>query len=223
KTAIAPSQLSLIENGHREPRFTLLQQLATALDIDVTDLLKPAAPSKRDALEIQLDSLQRSQLYQSLKLPTVKASRKLPLEALEALVGLHSELARRSSEASATPAEARRANTALRRKMRSQNNYLEHIERAAEELLAAVGHSGGPLTHRMVQQIVEHLGFTLHHAADLPASTRSVTNLENKKIYLPPQSIPGGHGLRSLALQAVAHRRSEEHTSELQSRFDLVC
>lgn len=206
KTGIAPSQLSLIENGHREPKLTLLGNLSAALGVEIADLLKPAAPSKRDALEIQLDSLQRSQMYQSLKLPTVKASRKLPIEALEALVGLHSELARRSSEASATPAEARRANTALRRKMRSQNNYLEHIEDAAQELLTAVGHTGGPLTHRMVQKIVEHLGFTLHHAPDLPASTRSVTDLENKKIYLPPQSIPGGHGLRSLALQAIAHR-----------------
>jgi len=227
KTAIAPSQLSLIENGHREPRFTLLQKLATALEIDVTDLLKPAAPSKRDSLEIQLEAVQRSQLYQSLKLPTVRASRKLPIEALEALVGLHSELGRRSLEASATPAEARRANTALRREMRAQNNYLEHIEEAAEKLLGAVGHSRGPLTHRMVQQIVEHLGFTLHHAPDLPASTRSVTDLERKRIYLPPQSIPGGHGLRSLALQAVAHRvlghtHPESYEDFLRQRTEIT-
>lgn len=206
RTGIAPSALSLIENGHREPKLTLLTQLAGALDVEITDLLKPAAPSRRDALEIQLDSFQRSQMYQSLRLPTIRASKRLPVDALEALVGLHAELARRSSEASATPAEARRANTELRREMRGRNNYLQHVEEAAEELLAKVGHTRGPLTHRMVQKIVEHLGFTLHHAPDLPASTRSVTDLENKKIYLPPQSTPGGHGLRSLALQAVAHR-----------------
>lgn len=227
KTGIAASQLSLIENGHREPRLTLLQQLGAALAVEVADLLKPAAPSKRDALEIRLDALQRSQMYASLKLPTVKASRKLPLEALEALVGLHDELARRSSEASATPAEARRANTALRREMRAQNNYLEHIETAAEELLAAVGHPGGPLTHRTVQKIVEHLGFTLHHAPDLPTSTRSVTDLENKRIYLPPQSIPGGHGLRSLALQAIAHRvlghtRPRSYEDFLRQRTEIT-
>src|SRR5699024_11572785 len=85
-------------------------------------------------------------------------------------------------------------------------SFLAHIDEAAEELLSRVGHTSGPLTHRMVQRIVEHLGFTLHHAPDLPASTRSVTDLAEKKIYLPPQSTPGGHGLRSLALQAVAHR-----------------
>src|SRR5699024_4325091 len=79
-------------------------------------------------------------------------------------------------------------------------------ECAAYKLLGAGGHSRRPVTQRMVQQIVEPLGFTLHHAPDLPASTRSVTDLENRRIYLPPQSIPGGHGLRSLALQALAHR-----------------
>jgi hypothetical protein len=39
-----------------------------------------------------------------------------------------------------------------------------------------------------------------------PHSARSVTDLENGRIYLPPASIPGGHGLRSMALQAMAHR-----------------
>jgi hypothetical protein len=41
---------------------------------------------------------------------------------------------------------------------------------------------------------------------DLPHSTRSVTDLANHRIYLPPASIPGGHGLRSMALQAMGHR-----------------
>ena len=202
----APSQLSLIENGHREPRLSLLQSIATALGVTVSALLDAEPPSRRDALEIALDAAQRGPLYRTLKLPTVRAGKKLPVEALEALVGLHSELARRSSEASATPEEARRANTELRRTMRERDNYLVDIEDAAEDLLGKVGYAGGPLTHRTVERIVEHLGFTLHHARDLPTSARTVTDLENRRIYLPPQSIPGGHGLRSLALQAVAHR-----------------
>jgi XRE family transcriptional regulator, fatty acid utilization regulator len=202
----AASQLSLIENGHREPRLSLLQALATALRVDVGDLLEAAPPSRRDALEITLEAAQRGPLYAALKLPSVRTARNLPVEALEALVGLHAELARRSSEASATPEEARRANTALRRWMRERDNYLPEIETVAAELVTSVGYAGGPLTHRTVERIVEHLGFTLHHAQDLPSSTRSVTDLENGRIYVPPQSIPGGHGLRSLALQAVAHR-----------------
>jgi transcriptional regulator with XRE-family HTH domain/predicted transcriptional regulator len=200
------SQLSLIENGHREPRLTLLNAIAAGLGVEVADLLATDPPSRRDALEIALEAAQRSRLYGALQLPAVRASKKLPREALEALVGLHAELARRSNEASATPEEARRANTALRRWMRERDNYLPEIEKAAEDLVVSAGYAGGALTHRTVERIVERLGFTLHHAADLPHSARSVTDLENHRIYLPPQSIPGGHGLRSLALQAVAHR-----------------
>jgi hypothetical protein len=54
--------------------------------------------------------------------------------------------------------------------------------------------------------MAKHLGFSIIHVGDLPHSTRSVTDLENRRIYLPPASIPGGHGLRALALQAMAHR-----------------
>lgn len=206
RVGAAPSQLSLIENGKREPRVSLLQAIAEALDVEVGALLTAQPPSRRDALEIELADAQAGQLYRELRLPEVRASKKLPIEALEALVGLHGELARRASEASATPEEARRANTRLRGEMRAVDNYLPDVERAAAEVLTPVGYRGGPLTHRMVEAIVERLGFTLHHAPDLPSSARSVTDLANHRIYLPPASIPGGHGLRSLALQAVAHR-----------------
>jgi len=54
--------------------------------------------------------------------------------------------------------------------------------------------------------MAKKLGFELIFVNDLPHSTRSVTDLENGRIYLPPASIPGGHGLRSMALQALAHR-----------------
>lgn len=205
-TGAAPSQLSLIENGRREPRVGLLQAIADVLGVPVAELLAAEPPSKRDALEIALAEAQSTQLYAELRLPELRSSKRLPIEALEALVGLHRELRRRASEAIATPAEARRANTQLRKDMRARNNYLPEIEDAAAQVLRPLGYRSGPLTHRMVQAIVERLGFTLHHARDIPSSTRSVTDLENGRIYLPPASIPGGHGLRSLALQAVAHR-----------------
>src|SRR5690606_14332536 len=54
--------------------------------------------------------------------------------------------------------------------------------------------------------MAEKLGFELIYVDDLPHSTRSITDLEHGRIYLPPASIPGGHGLRSMALQAIAHR-----------------
>lgn len=200
------SQLSLVENGRREPRLSLLQSLADALGTTTTDLLDSTPPSRRAALEIQLDQAQGSGAYAALGLPTVRAAKNLPTEALEALVGLHRELARRDDAAIATPEEARRATTALRLWMRERNNHLPEIEEAAEDLVRRAGYTTGALTHSAVAQMAADLGFSLLHVDDLPHSTRTVTDLANGRIYLPPASIPGGHGLRSLALQAIAHR-----------------
>ncbi len=203
---IAPSQLSLMENGKREPRLSLLSAIADRLGVTVAQLLDTAPPSERAALEIELDRAQSGAVYAELGLPRVRAGKSMGDETLRALVGLHRELARRSLEAIATPEEARRANTELRALMRTRDNHLPEIEKLAEEQLRAVGHTTGALTHRSVDLIAGRLGFELVHVGDLPHSARSVTDLENGRIYLPPASIPGGHGLRSMALQAIAHR-----------------
>ena len=203
---IAGSQLSLIENGRKEPRLSLLARIAQTLGTDVGELLDGAPPNARAALEIELDRLQRSSVYETLGLPRVRPSRALNDETLAAIVGLNRELARRAREAIATPEEARRANTELRQHMRAEGNYLPEIEKLAEDSVRAVGHTVGALTHRSVSRMAEQLGFELVHVADLPHSARSVIDLENGRIYLPPASIPGGHGLRSMALQAIAHR-----------------
>ena len=206
KTGIAPSQLSQFENGRREPRLSQLQVVADALDVELTALLADEAPDERSALEVELERAQTSPLYRELGLPAVPPSRSLPMPTLQALVGLHAELRRRARQAIATPEEARRANTELRLEMRGRNNYLPDIEREAADLLAVVGHERGALTHHNVSLLAKHLGFSIIHVGDLPHSTRSVIDLENMRIYLPPASIPGGHGLRALALQAMAHR-----------------
>jgi transcriptional regulator with XRE-family HTH domain/predicted transcriptional regulator len=203
---VAASQLSLMENGKREPRLSLLGTIADRLGIPVSDLLEPTAPSERAGLEIELDRAQSSQVYAELGLPVIRAGKGVTDDTLRALVGLHQELARRSREAIATPEEARRANTELRAMMRSRDNHLPEIEALAEDQLRKVGHVAGALTHRSVRQMAEQLGFELVHVHDLPHSARSVTDLQNGRIYLPPASIPGGHGLRSMALQAIAHR-----------------
>jgi transcriptional regulator with XRE-family HTH domain len=206
KIGIAGSQLSLMENGRREPRLTLLSSIAAAVGVQLSDLLDEAPPSKRAALEIELERAQHGSVYASLGLPSIRPSKGTSDETLEALVGLHRELARRAREAIATPEEARRANTELRQHMRTLDNYLPEIDEVAEKLLADVGHTTGALTHRSVSRIAEKLGFELVHVHDLPHSARSVTDLENGRIYLPPASIPGGHGLRGMALQAMGHR-----------------
>ncbi|GAA3740590.1 hypothetical protein GCM10022239_15360 [Leifsonia bigeumensis] len=216
---IAGSQLSLMENGRREPRLSLLQSIAGTLGVEVSDLLDPAPPSPRAAMEIELERMQRSAVYAGLGLPAIRPSRTMPDDTLGALVGLHHELARRAREAIATPEEARRANTELRQYMRTQDNYMPEIEELAQEQLRQVGHSTGALTHRSVSLMAKKLGFELIFVADLPHSTRSVTDLENGRIYLPPASIPGGHGLRSMALQALAHRLLGHHEPASYAEF----
>jgi transcriptional regulator with XRE-family HTH domain len=203
---LAGSQLSLIENGKREPKLSVLDALSAALDVELSALLAREAPSPRAALELELARAQASPLYATLGLPTIKPGRGVGDETLRAIVGLHRELQRRASEAIATPEEARRANTELRERMRAINNYLPEIEELAETQVRASGHRQGALTHREVSVMAEQLGFQLIYVNDLPDSTRSITDLANGRIYLPPASIPGGHGLRAMALQAIAHR-----------------
>lgn len=220
------STLSLIENGKREPKLSGLGSIAGALGIDVGELLQAEPPSPRAALEIELENAQRSDLYRTLGLPAVKASRTLSDPALEAIVGLHRELQRRERQAIATPEEARRANTELQSWMRERDNHLPAIEQLAEAQLAAVGHLGGALTHRTVALMAEQLGLRLIYANDLPRSTRSITDLENGRIYLPPASIPGGHGLRAMALQAMAHillqhTRPASYAEFLRQRLEI--
>jgi hypothetical protein len=154
-----------------------------------------------------------------LGLPVIRAGKGMPDDTLRALVGLHQELARRAREAIATPEEARRANTELRAMMRARDNHMAEIEKLAEDQLRLVGHVSGALTHRETRQMAENLGFELVHVNDLPHSARSVTDLENGRIYLPPASIPGGHGLRSMALQAIAHRLLDHAAPESYAEF----
>src|SRR5690606_5943939 len=60
QVGIAGSQLSLIENGKREPKLSLLQAIALACGTDVADLISGEPPNKRAALEIELDRAQAS-------------------------------------------------------------------------------------------------------------------------------------------------------------------
>ncbi|MDN4474220.1 helix-turn-helix transcriptional regulator [Demequina zhanjiangensis] len=202
---IAASQLSLIENGRREPRLSQLGEIAARLDVAVADLLDESPPDERSGLEIELERAQKSPAYRELGLPELRPSRTMADDTLQTLVGLHRELDRRARQAVATPEEARRANTRQRRWMRERDNHLPEIERVADEAVAAVGHSTGALTHRSVAEMAERLGLTIVHVDDLPHSARSVLDPDRGRIYIPPASIPGGHGLRSLALQAMAH------------------
>ena len=196
QVGLAGSQLSLFENGRREPRLSQLDAIAAAVGVTTADLLKQEAPSERAAMELELGRLQEGSVYQRTGLPHIKPGRSMDDRVLSVLVGLHRELDRRARETVATPEQARRDDTAQRLEMQRRNNSLPHIDELAQEQLDAVGHERGSLTHRSVTQMANRLGFELVYVTDLPHSTRSVTDLENGKIYLPPASIPGGHGLR---------------------------
>ena len=201
---ISASALSLIENGKREAKLSVLAALAAAVGADLADLVGGAPPTRRAALEIELEKAQRADSFRALQVPAVRIGPRLPTEALEALVGMHRALAAVQAERAATPEQARRANAELRRRMRAAGNYFGDIEAAAAGLLKAIDHRGGPITRTAVDRLAAHLGFTLVHTSDLPGSTRSVTDLANRRIYLP-QPEAGQHDSRSLALQALGH------------------
>lgn len=202
--SISASALSLIENGRREPKLAVLTALAGALDVTAAALLSAEPPSRRAALEIELERRQRADSFGALGVPAVRVGPRFPTEALEALVGMHRAVEAAQREHAATPEHARRANAALRVRMRAAGNYFGEIEEQAGALLRAVGHRAGPLTRTVVDRLAGHLGYTLVHVNDLPESTRSVTDNRHHRIYLP-QPTAGQHDSRSLALQALGH------------------
>ncbi|MGO2112737.1 MAG: helix-turn-helix domain-containing protein [Pseudoclavibacter sp.] len=198
----AASQVSVIENGKRELKVAELQRIAKVLGASFDSLLEPAPLSRRDELEIALERAQRGPLFASLQLGPIPVRKSLSDEAIGTILRLHDELERLHEQRAATPEEARRANTELRAQQRRRNNYYEHLERIAADLLAAIDHTGGPLSQRATSQLAAHLGFTLHYVNDLPNTTRSITDHRNGRIYLAVRQ--PGTDPRSALLQALA-------------------
>src|SRR5271165_1706450 len=64
----APSVLSLLENGRREPKLSLIESLASALGVPSDELMRHEAPSRRAQLEIELEEAQRDPVYAGLGL-----------------------------------------------------------------------------------------------------------------------------------------------------------
>ncbi len=201
---VSASALSLIENGKREAKLSLLTEIAVALGVGVQELLSSAPPSRRAALEIELERAQRDSAFASLGIPAVTITSRLPTEAIEALVGMHRALSDAHTERAATPEHARRANADLRERMREQDNYFGDIEALAAGLMRDTGHQGGPMTQTQVDRMAAHLGFELVRTRDLPKSTRTVTDLANHRIYLP-ETDAALSDAKTLALQTMGH------------------
>ncbi|MFC6234086.1 helix-turn-helix domain-containing protein [Leucobacter soli] len=222
----APSQVSAIENGKREPSLPVLRALAQALDCTVDELLASEAPSERAALEISVERAQRGPVFQSLGIPAIRVSKATHDDTLRAVLGLHQEVERLHRERAATPEEARRANTELRAEMRVRGNYFAELEREAAALLESVGHDGvdvGPVSQLAIAGIAQKLGFTLHYVNDLPHSTRSVIDRRNGRIYLG-ESLPSRDArapiLRALASIVCRHEEPRSYGEFLRQRVE---
>jgi predicted transcriptional regulator/DNA-binding XRE family transcriptional regulator len=200
----APSALSLLENGRREPKLSLIEQLATALSVPVSELLSRQPPSRRAQLEIALADAQQDPSYRRLGLPQLKVGARVPTDVLEHLVAVAAELRAQQSKPTASPEEARAANAALRDAMRERGNYFDVIEREAAAALAAGGYSGGALSQGMLVSVVSRHGFAVRYVQDLPRSVRSLTDLRNHRIYVKQESV-GTHSPRAVVLQALGH------------------
>ena len=202
----APSALSLYENGRREPKLSLIEQLAAALSVPVADLLSRQPPSRRAQLEIAVADAQQDPSYRRLGLPPLRVGARVPTDVLEHLVAVAAELRVQRSKPTATPEEARTANAALRDAMRERGNYFDVIEREAASALQAGGYAGGALSQGMLVSVVSHHGFAVRYVQDLPRSVRSLTDLRHRRIYVKQEPV-GADSPRAVVLQALGHFR----------------
>lgn len=234
------SYLSQLENGHREPRLSTVNQLAGALGCRPSDLLASSAPNRRAELEVALAHMQEDPRYQALRLPYLKPSARLDDVALEHLTGLFErvrELSAVSPAGGGVPAGAghfdedsmgaRAANAAMRDEMRKRDNYFEEIERVAGDALLAVGYGGsGAVSERNLTDLAAYFGFTISRVQDLPPSTRSISDLRHRVIYVPQRNLTGGmRSARSVIAQtlgrfALGHRDPTDFESYVRQRVE---
>jgi XRE family transcriptional regulator, fatty acid utilization regulator len=200
----APSVLSLIENGRREPKLSLIEALAAALSVPTAELLRRQPPSRRAQLEIGLEEAQQDPVYRDLGLPHLRVGARVPSDVIEHILALYGELRQQRAKPTATPEEAREANAGLRAMMRERGNYFPEIEEEAATALATAGYAGGALSQGMLLSVVSHHGFAVRYVRDLPRSVRSVTDLRNRRIYLKQESM-GMHTPRTILLQTLGH------------------
>ena len=220
----APSQLSMIENGRREPKLTLLRAIARALGTSLDALLQTEPLDERASMEIALERAMRGQTFQALGIAPFRIAKTMPDDALRTMLALQGEIERLRDERAATPEEARRANVSLRRLMRTQNNHFPELEERAREILDAVDHPGGPLTQRTASDIAAHLGFTLHYVPDLPQTTRSVADIRNGRLYLSSRLASKGDPrtavLQALSSRILGHTEPTDYAEFLRQRVE---
>lgn len=203
------SYLSQLENGHREPRLSTVNELAAALRCSAGELLDPSPPSRRAELEVTLAHMQDDPRYAELHLPLLRPSARMDDATLEHLVALFARV-RALSDRAAAPAPpglgARAANAAMRDEMRRRDNYFEEIEKEATAALEAIGYSGpGTVSERNLTDVAAYYGFTISRVQDVPPSARSVTDVRHRVIYVPQRNNASNRTARSVIGQTLGH------------------
>jgi transcriptional regulator with XRE-family HTH domain/predicted transcriptional regulator len=220
--------LSLLENGRKEPRLNLVMEIARVLGVELSDLLDPTPPTRRDELEIALTRSQESALFQSLGIPAVKPSARVDSITLEHIVGLHEVIRERSGLGSAGSDEVRRANGELHAYLADRNGYLKDIEVAAHEALEASGYAGeGPFSSRNLIDLTASNGFELISIEDMPAFARSIIDTRNRRIYIAQRNELRTRQARKAVLQTLAgfilgHEAEPDLATFLRQRMETA-
>lgn len=199
--------LSQLENGRIEPKIGLLNNLADALDVTVSDLVDPTPPNRRAELELELARAQDDPQYQAFGLPYLKPNAKITDDVLEHLITLWKNIpSTGGGRALRAEDKARLANAELRLEMREANNYFAPIEKVVSEALESIDYQGsGPLSERHITELAAHFGFRVERAHGMPSSARSVTDQRNRIIYIPLREEVELRAARSVVLQTLGH------------------
>ncbi len=220
------SYLSQLENGLNDPRASLIEDLARALGVPQEDLTDPTPPTRRDELEIAVEQNQQHERYSELNLPYFKPTTRTPDEVLEHMAALYDAVKAADEAAAIRPGDDhRQAHNALRLHMRDRNNYFGEIESEVQRVLDKVGYDGGPISERILTDVVAHYGFTLERVQGLPDSTRSITDQRSRKIYIPQRNKLTTRAARSVVLQTLGHfvlghRDSDDVADYLRQRVE---
>ena len=198
--------LSLVETGKREPKLSLVADIAQALNTDLPTLLDPEPPSRRARLEVQLSRIQEEPLYLQLELPHLKATASMRDDALEHIVSLYDALLRKTLGEVATPEEARRAAVEIKTRSRSVGNFHADIEEAAGDALKAIGYSGaGALSQRDITELGKHFGFTLHTVQGFPPTARAIADKKHGRLFIPQRDELRTRQARYVIAQTLGH------------------
>jgi transcriptional regulator with XRE-family HTH domain/predicted transcriptional regulator len=220
--------LSLLENGKKEPRVSLVVDIAKALGVEVSELLDPNPPTRRDALEIALIRAQESSLFETLDIPAIKPSAKVDSQTLAHIVGLHEAIRARSTLQTAGSEEVRRANGMVQAHLMENNGYLEDIESVARAALADSGYTGqGPFSSRNLIDLTASIGFELMPIDDMPSFARSIIDTDNKRVYIAQRNELRTRQARKAVLQTIAgfvlgHEREPDLDTFLRQRMETA-